>query len=264
MPRPLITLTTDFGHGSPYVAQMKGVILALCREVDLVDITHAIGPQNVREGAVVLADATPRFPPGTIHVAVVDPGVGTSRRLVFAEIGGQRYLAPDNGLLSLLAERNPPQRLRALQNAAYWGPEPSRTFHGRDILAPVAGNLARGVDPTELGPPLDSLELLDWSKPKRAEDAVHGEVLYLDFFGNIITNIDRPLIESLGDQARLSISCGGRLVSGMVTTYANAAPGKLVALFDSQDRLEVAIVQGNAARELAIAPGAPVRVMRGP
>lgn len=131
MSRPLITLTTDFGSGSPYVAQMKGVILSLCREVDLVDISHAIGPQNIREGAVVLADATPRFPPGTIHVAVVDPGVGTSRRLLYAEIGQQRYLAPDNGLLSLLATQQRPQRIRALENDSLWLSSASHTFHGR-------------------------------------------------------------------------------------------------------------------------------------
>src|SRR5689334_5602021 len=114
MARPLITLTTDFGSGSPYVAQMKGVILSICREVELVDVTHTIGPQNIREGAVVLADVTPRFPAGTIHLAVVDPGVGTSRRMVYAEIGEQRYIAPDNGLLSLLAARSAPKLVVAL------------------------------------------------------------------------------------------------------------------------------------------------------
>jgi S-adenosylmethionine hydrolase len=264
MSRPLITLTTDFGHGSPYVAQMKGVILSLCRDVDLIDITHAIGPQNIREGAVVLADATPRFPPDTLHVAVVDPGVGTNRRLIYAEIGGQRYLAPDNGLLSLLTSRDSPQQLRALENAAHWLPDPSTTFHGRDILAPVAAHLALGIDSTELGPPLDSLDSLDWPQPKRAGDAIYGEALYFDSFGNIVTNIDRPLVESLGDRARLSVSCGGQVVSQLVATYADAAPGELIVLFDSQGRLELAIVQGNATRELAIRAGVPVMVQRSP
>src|SRR5262245_37915469 len=120
MSRPLITLTTDFGTGSPYVAQMKGVILSICRDVELLDVSHAIGPQNVREGAVVLGDATPRFPPGTIHVAVIDPGVGTARRIVYAQIGEQRLIAPDNGLLSLLAARHAPRRIVALENTKYW------------------------------------------------------------------------------------------------------------------------------------------------
>jgi S-adenosylmethionine hydrolase len=260
--RPLITLTTDFGTSSPYVAQMKGVILSLCREVDLIDISHAIGPQNIREGAVVLADATPRFPPGTIHVGVVDPGVGTSRRLIYSEIGPQRYLAPDNGLLSLLASREHPQRLRVLENTAFWLPDPSLTFHGRDILAPVAAHLARGVEPQELGPPVPSLEMLVWPKPLRTASRLQGEVLYLDSFGNVITNLSRGDVESLGGDKRLSITCGSREVRQIVRTYGAAQPGELVALFDSQGRLELATVQGNAARELGAGPGTPVSVER--
>src|SRR5262245_28785693 len=169
--RRIITLTTDFGVSSPYVAQMKGVILSLCREVELIDISHAIGPQNIREGAVVLADATTRFPPGSIHVAVVDPGVGTNRRLIYAEIGQQRYLAPDNGLLSRLGSRDRPHRLRALENEALWLPDTSHTFHGRDILAPVAAQLACGVDPNDLGPPVAALHTLPWPHPRILEDA---------------------------------------------------------------------------------------------
>jgi S-adenosylmethionine hydrolase len=258
--RPLITLTTDFGQGSPYVAQLKGAILTGCREVDLVDVSHAIGPQSIREGAVVLADATPRFPPATIHVAVVDPGVGTQRRLVYAEIGEQRYLTPDNGLLTLLARRTPPSRIVALENRRYWATEPSSTFHGRDILAPVAAHLARGVDPAELGPALDALVLLDFSQPARSPGGVVGEVLYVDSFGNLITNIRRDDLELLGDRARLSVECAGCTIAGLVGTYGNAAPGELVALIDSQGRLEVAIVGGSAARELAAGAGTAVRV----
>ena len=260
MPRPLITLTTDFGSGGPYVAQMKGVILSLCRDVDLIDISHAIGPQNVREGAVVLADATPRFPPGTIHVAVVDPGVGTSRRLIYAEISGQRYLAPDNGLLSLLAERSPPQHVRALQNAAFWLPQPSQTFHGRDILAPVAAHLALSTDPADLGPPAKDLDFLPWSRPQLLDGGVAGEVLYVDPFGNLITNLVRCVVDSVGDASRLVIDCAGRTIRGIVPTYAVGTPGALVALFDSQGRLEIAVVQGNAARELSAAAGSRVTV----
>ena len=263
MPRALITLTTDFGSGSSYVAQMKGVILSLCREVDLVDISHAIGPQNIREGAVVLADAAPRFPAGTIHVAVVDPGVGTGRPLLHARIGQQRYLAPDHGLLSLLARGERPQTLRALENNRYWLPETSHTFHGRDILAPVAAQLALGVDPDELGPPLSSLHMLDWPQPQRSQRGVTGEVLYVDSFGNVITNLVRDDVAAAGNAARLIVSCAGRTIRGLVPTYAAAAPQELVALFDSQGRLELAIVQGNAAHELAVTPGAPVTVERG-
>jgi S-adenosylmethionine hydrolase len=258
--RPLITLTTDFGAGSPYVAQMKGVILSLCREVDLIDITHAVGPQNIREGAIVLADTTPRFPPGTIHVAVVDPGVGTARRLIYTEIGQQRYVAPDNGLASFLINQALPQRLIALENRAYWLPETSHTFHGRDILAPVAAHLALGVDPALLGPPLETCVMLDAVLPQKSVSNVTGEVLYVDSFGNLITNIARNDVVFLGDMARLSVQCQGRTIHGLIPTYAAAMPGEVVALFDSQGRLEIAVAGGHAARELAATVGAVVCV----
>lgn len=260
MPRHLITLTTDFGTGSPYVAQMKGVILSLCREVDLVDLSHAIKPQNVREGAVELADAAPRFPAGTIHVAVVDPGVGTGRRIVYAEIGEQRYVAPDNGLLSLLARRDSPQRIFALENPRYWLPQVSPTFHGRDIMAPVAAHLARSLAPAELGPPQGGLVMLDWPELQRSADGIVGEVLCVDSFGNLITNIDFDELEALGHPAGLVIECGGHQIRGVVQTYAAALAGELVALIDSQGRLEIALVEGSAARELRIEPGEAVVV----
>ena len=150
MPRPLVTLTTDFGQGSPYVAQMKGVLLRLCPDAEIVDITHGISPQKVRQAAIVLADVTPWFPASTLHVAVIDPGVGTTRRLVYAEIGTQRYLAPDNGSLSRLSQGAAVQRVIALENRRYYLPEVSSTFHGRDILAPVAAHLLLGADPADL------------------------------------------------------------------------------------------------------------------
>jgi len=258
--RPLVTLTTDFGTGSPYVAQMKGVILSVCREVDLIDITHAIGPQNIREGAFVLADTTPRFPPGTIHVAVVDPGVGTSRRLIYAEIGQQRFVAPDNGLVSFLIHQTPPNRIIALENRDYWLPETSHTFHGRDILAPVAAHLALGVDPGLLGPSLDACVILDAAQPLKSASDVTGEVQYVDSFGNLITNMTREDLSALGDMARLTVECQGRTIHGLIPIYGAAMPGEVVALFDSQGRLEIAVAGGNAARALAATAGAIVRV----
>lgn len=258
--RPLITLTTDFGTGSPYVAQMKGVILSLCREAELIDVTHAIKPQNVREGAVVVADVTPRFPAGTIHVAVVDPGVGTERRLIYAEIGPQRFLAPDNGLLSLLVRREPLRRLVALKNPLYWLPQPSLTFHGRDILAPVAARLAVGLDPMELGPPVDRLELLDCPQPRKDGSRLVGEVLYVDSFGNLITNIGLEEVAPLGEPSRVVVACGGRQIAGILPTYGSALAGELLALYDSQGRLEIAQAQGSAAAALRVQAGAPVIV----
>jgi Uncharacterized conserved protein len=261
MPAPsLITLTTDFGTGSPYIAQMKGVILTLCRDVDLIDITHAIGPQNIREGAVVLADTTPYFPPGAIHVAVVDPGVGTARRLIYAEIREQRYVAPDNGLLSFLIRHKPPRRIVAIENGAFWRTKPSNTFHGRDILAPVAAHLALGVDPVQLGPALDTCVMLDAALPQKSRKGVRGEVLYVDSFGNLITNLTRDDFSDLGDMARLTVECAGRAIRGLIPTYGAAIPGELVALLDSQGRLEIAVSGGHAASELAVGMGQAVLV----
>ncbi len=264
--RPIITLTTDFGSGSPYVAQMKGVILSICREVDLIDITHAIGPQNIQEAAVVLADVTPRFPAGTIHVAVVDPGVGTSRRLLYAQIAAQRYLAPDNGLLRLLLDTatgtTGATRMIALENPQFWLPQPSRTFHGRDILAPVAARLASGLDPSQLGPQIHSIEMLAWTRAEIHGDQIVGEVLYTDSFGNLITNISAQDVAACGDLAGVVVECGSRQFSGVVLTYGAALPGEGIALFDSQGRLEIAVVHGSAARTYRLAAGA--RVIVGP
>src|SRR5437762_7815041 len=201
--RPIITLTSDFGYGSSYVAQMKGIVLSLCRDVELMDISHAIMPQNVREGAVVLADAAPRFPHGTIHVAVVDPGVGTSRRMIYAEIGGQRYIAPDNGLLSLLALSLQPRSIISIENREYWLPDSTSTFQGRDIMAPVAAHLARDLEPQKLGPALASIEMLHWPQATKSGGGLTGVVIYVDSFGNLITNLNRADVMAIGTSGSL-------------------------------------------------------------
>ncbi len=258
--RPIITLTTDFGTDSPYVAQMKAVILSICRDVELVDISHAIGPQNIREGAVVLADVTPRFPTGTIHLAVVDPGVGTARRIVYADFGQQRYVAPDNGLLSLVGGSGPPGRFFSVENSKYWLAEPSETFHGRDVMAPVAAHLARGIDPAKLGPALHELVMLDWPKPRKSARGLAGVVLYVDSFGNLITNVRREEVLELAEPSAMIVACGGRKIRGIVPTYGAAMAGEMIALFDSQGRLEIAKVGASAARALGIEAGEPVNV----
>lgn len=256
--RPIITLTTDFGVGSPYVAQVKAVILSICREVDLIDVTHAIGPQNIREAAVVLADVTRQFPTGTIHIAVIDPGVGTTRRIVYADLSQQQYIAPDNGLLSLLSGSGPPGRFFSLEKPKYWLPEPSQTFHGRDIIAPVAAHLARGVAPEKLGPPLDEIVMLDWPQPRKSGRRLIGEVLYVDSFGNLITNLSREEVTELADLSAMVVECGGRKIRGIVPTYGAALAGEIIALFDSKNRLEIAKVGGDAALELKAQSGESV------
>lgn len=261
MPRPLVTLTTDFGNGSPYVAQMKAVLLRLCPAAEIVDITHGIAPQNVRQAAVVLADVTPWFPASTLHVAVIDPGVGTTRQLIYADIGEQRYLAPNNGLLSRLAHRTSLIRLIALENASYFLPQVSSTFHGRDILAPVAAHLLRGADPAEFGTQLHQLVELHWPHPHVVADRLVGEVLYVDSFGNLISNIAaQDLAWRSADPSERIIECAGRKVTGLKTTYGISQTGDIVALLDSHGRLEIAAVNDNAARHLDAGEGTPIVV----
>ncbi len=254
----IITLTTDFGTGSPYVAQMKGVILTIDPAVTLIDITHDVPPQDVRQGALVLEDTAPRFPDGTLHVAVVDPGVGTARKLVYADFGRQRYLAPDNGLLSLVAATACARRLIALTNRSYWLPDVSATFHGRDIMAPIAAHLSRGVPPEQLGEPLDRLESLAWPTVTHEAQSVTGAVLAIDSFGNLITNIRNEDLAAIPDPNAVQVTCSGVTVSGLAYTYGQRPAGSVVALIGSNRRLEVALVGGSAAKRLQAVVGDPV------
>jgi S-adenosylmethionine hydrolase len=258
----LITLTTDFGTSSPYVAAMKGSLLTVCQRVTLIDVTHAISPQNVRQAAVVLSDVTPVFPPGTLHVAVIDPGVGTERRIIYAEIGEQRYLAPDNGVLSYLVRHATPGVIVELTESRFWRNAVSDTFHGRDIFAPVAGHLAAGVLPEHLGRVTNQMVCLEWPEPQFQNDEVQAEVLYIDSFGNAITNLSIDSLRRWLGEATLLISIPGREISGLQSTYGNRAAGELMALGDSQGRLELAIVKGNAATTLNVQPGEPIQIRR--
>jgi S-adenosyl-L-methionine hydrolase (adenosine-forming) len=258
---PLITLTTDFGQGSPYVAEMKGVILSINPDARLIDVTHAISPQNIREGAVALAGATVAFPPDAIHVAVVDPGVGTSRALVYAEIAGQRYLAPDNGLLSRLAARHMPSKMRAIVNERWFRRPVSATFHGRDILAPAAAHLSLGLDPDELGPPHPQLVTLDWPGAEMASNRIRGQVTAIDSFGNLLTNITREQLAGVPTDDRAGVFCDDEHETrGIFATYADQPPMTLIALVGSHGNLELAIVGDSAALMLGVKAGAPVEV----
>lgn len=260
--RPIITLTTDFGLSSTYVAEMKGEILSRNREAMIVDISHAIKAQDVVHGAVVLDDVTRRFPPATIHVAVVDPGVGTTRRIVYAEIGDQRYLAPDNGLLTLLCRRTPPSRLIHVAEPRFWASEVSDTFHGRDIFAPVAAHLSLGLDPAELGPVIDTLVEAAIPEPQVESDCITGQVLVADPFGNLITNIRREQLASLGPLAELRVHYKSFNIAGVGRTYGESPRGAVIALLDSHGRLEIAVVQGSALARSGGIPGESVVVRR--
>jgi S-adenosylmethionine hydrolase len=257
----VITLTTDFGEGSPYVAEMKGVILAINPLVRLIDVTHAVPPQHIRQGAIVIDEATGVFPVGTIHVAVVDPGVGTSRALVYAEIAGQRYLAPDNGLLSRLASREKPTKLRSIANEQYFRQPVSTTFHGRDILAPAAAHLSLGLDPDQLGPPHPQLVTLDWPGAVMTPNKIQGQVTAVDSFGNLITNITADQIAGVPTDDRTGVFCDGEHETrGIFTAYADQPEMTLIALVGSHGNLELAIVGESAAAMLGVHVGAPVEV----
>ncbi|HLA86100.1 MAG TPA: SAM-dependent chlorinase/fluorinase [Thermoguttaceae bacterium] len=256
----IITLTTDFGVGSPYVAAMKGVILSINPKTTIVDLTHAISPQDVREGAIVLEEVADRFPEGTIHVVVVDPGVGTRRAIVYARIGGQQYIAPDNGVLSRVMRRAAPVEVVRLENDAYWLPEVSATFHGRDIMAPVAAHLSLGVAPRELGPLHESLGEIAWPVAVHRGDRVEGVVLRADSFGNLVTNITADMLLGRPTDGRACVVCHLYETWGIYQTYGEQPRGTLIALIGSNGALELAIVGESAAERLALEPGTPVVV----
>lgn len=239
---------------------MKGVILGINPDARLVDVSHEIGSQDVRHGAIVLAEATPWFPSETIHVGVIDPGVGTSRRLVYARIGDQQYLAPDNGLLSLLAKRNRPNYVIELANSEYWLPAVSNTFHGRDILSPVAAQLSLGLEPERLGPQITELQMLDWPQPQRAGNRLEGVVEWTDRFGNLITNISADLLSAAKQSPTCKVTCSAAVVAGISMTYGGSPRGSTITLVGSSGKLEVAVVDGNASQKLNVKTGSPIVV----
>jgi S-adenosylmethionine hydrolase len=257
MPDPIITLTTDFGPAAPYAAAVKGVILALNPSARLVDLTHQVPPQDVRHAAFFLAGAVPCFPPEAIHVVVVDPGVGGDRALLYIEVNGRRLLAPDNGCWTLLEGAGEPRVIR-LTEPRFWRQPVSATFHGRDIFAPVAAHLSLGLDPTQLGPRLSEWVRLPMPAPRPVMNGFAGEVVFIDDFGNIMTNIraDWEQVPDVLTVGTTAFTTGFR----WVRTYAEAAPGSLVALASSAGLLEVAVVQGNAAVRLAARVGTPVSI----
>ncbi len=257
---PLITLTTDFGIGSPYVAEMKGVILSISPAARIVDIAHNIGPQNVRQAAIIMAEATTWFPSGTIHVAVIDPGVGTERRIIYIQIGDQQYIAPDNGVLSRLTSKTRPSQIIALANSEHWLPSVSSTFHGRDIMAPVAAQLSLGMEPDRLGPTCTEIMELDWPPPQSDPNSIRGEVTWIDGFGNLITNIPTAALPVLTDRSSATVEIGSRTISGIARTYGERPAGELVAIVGSSGFIEIAVVNSSAATTLRAGVGAPVRI----
>ena len=262
MARPIIAFLSDFGTRDHYAGTMKGVALGICPEATLVDITHDIHAHDVLGGALELAAAYKYFPAGTVFVAVVDPGVGSSRRGIAAEVGECRFVGPDNGLLTLVFRETPPKRVVELTERRYARPTVSRTFEGRDRFAPAAAWLAKGVELSALGRPVHDFVMLTLPAPEVATDSVHGEVLRVDRFGNLVTNVDRRTFEKVSGAGAIEITIGTQPVGRVVATYNEAGPGEICALFGSTDHLEIAANGASAAERLGLSRGAPVDIRR--
>ncbi len=260
--RPVIALLSDFGTRDHYAGTMKGVMLTICPDVTLVDITHDVPAHDVLDGSLQLAAAARYFPPGTIFLAVVDPGVGSNRRGIAAEAGEYKFVAPDNGVLTSVLREWAPKKIVELTERRYARPTVSRTFEGRDRFAPAAGWLAKGIQLTALGRPAADYHRLDIPVPQVADSTINGVVLRVDRFGNVVTNIDRRAVESVARSGTMSVSAGGYTVGRLVATYADIQPGEICALFGSTDHLELAANSESAADRLQLGRGASVEVKR--
>ena len=261
----LITLTTDFGGESYYVAQMKGAIYLRNPAANVIDLSHNMVPHDVPSAAYWINRATRLFPADTIHVVVIDPGVGTRRDLVYCRTKARTFLGPDNGVLSLATQQDGVEQIVRLSNTQLFHADVSQTFHGRDILAPVAAKLSLGASPLMLGDRLDQLLEVSVARPTALSDRIQGEVVFVDRFGNLISNISRGEIErgAASAAAVLAIQVCGREILGFSGTYGDQRPGTLVSIFDSDGFLEIAIVQGDAAQLLSAKIGDLITVQLG-
>lgn len=260
MPKKIITLTTDFGLRDYYVGALKGVMVNIAPQARLVDISHDIPAQDIMAGAWVVQNSAYLFPTETVHLVVVDPGVGTDRKPIALKIEDHYFVGPDNGIFSLLAKQNEFEAVH-LTNTNYWRSSPSNTFHGRDIFAPVAAHLSAGVALAELGEPLDELETYRWASPIADDDGLQGWVVHIDTFGNLVTNLPGSMIEeTIGDEA-FKIYIGNTILTDIVTTFGAVVEGEPAAYIGSSGMLEIAINKGDAQEMLGIEKGAQISLV---
>jgi S-adenosylmethionine hydrolase len=258
---PIITLTTDFGLADPYVAEMKAMILGINPNVKIVDITHQVEKFSVKNGAFIIAAAAPYFPRGTIHVVVIDPGVGTKRKPILIETEKDFFIGPDNGVLILAAKNQGIKHVYEITNPKFMSPKVSSTFHGRDIFAPVAAFLSKGIKPSKFG-----REIREFFTPRFAEiveedKKLIGEVIYVDSFGNIITNFTVKYIEDIEDYVHIELG-GKPLKLRLCKAYADVEAQKPLAIIGSHNFLEISINMGNAAQVFGVKVGDPVILYR--
>jgi S-adenosyl-L-methionine hydrolase (adenosine-forming) len=257
----VITLTTDFGSDDHEAGVLKGVIWNIAPSVKIADLSHDIAPQNVFEAALLLWRCAPYFPDGTVHLVVVDPGVGTTRRPIAARLGSQFFVGPDNGLISLLLANVEQQEIGStivhLDQPQYWLPEVSRVFHGRDIFAPCAAHLSTGTPLLKLGSQITDPIILNIPQPQKTEHGWQGQVIHIDHFGNLGTNLhaSQHLIAK-----EVVVTIRGKHIDGMVSTFGDRPPGTLIALVDSSGRLAISVVNGSAAQLLGISLGDKIEV----
>jgi hypothetical protein len=265
MKQKIITLLSDFGLKDPYIAEMKAVILGKCPEAKIIDVSHKIAKFDIHMGAFVLASAAPYFPKGTVHVAVVDPGVGTKRRPIIVETRLGYFVGPDNGVLMLAASRGALGHVYVIENPQYMLRNVSRTFHGRDIFAPAAAHLAKGVVASKFGREIEDYVLPDFAVPCLRNNVVAGEVLHVDDFGNIITNISPEILKKLAvrEHESLKVKIGKKvMVLNFCSAYGDVPPGEALAVIGSHDFFEISVNQGDAAEKFKVKTGDPFHVSR--
>jgi S-adenosyl-L-methionine hydrolase (adenosine-forming) len=258
----VITLTTDFGTSDTYAGVMKGVLLSGNPSAVVVDITHEIAPQDVRGACFALLTAYSWFPKKTIHLVIVDPGVGSKRRPLIIETEDYFFVGPDNGVFTPILAGPGMKTVFEITDSASFLPAVSSTFHGRDIFAPVAARISKGARPSQIGAPISDYVVLDWPQPVPVKTgAAEGEILHSDRFGNLITNFSRAGVRELTGGGDFHLRCAGRSIKQMVPSYAYAKPGQLCYVFGSSGFLEIAVSGGSAARELKAGRGQKVRVL---
>ena len=257
-----ITILTDFGLQDGFVGTMRGVMLGIAPDAQIADISHSISPQNILEGAYALSRTVQYYPEGTIHVVVIDPGVGTTRRPIAARIGKQYFVAPDNGVLTFIYQdaetRGIPLEVVHLDNPDYWLSEISNVFHGRDIFAPVGAYLANGVPLNEMGTPIQNAIRISLPEVESIESGLRGQILLIDNFGNLITNIKTHHLVDFQD---LSVHVCGEEIGGLVKTFGKRAAGDLVALIGDANDLWISVVNGSARARLDAQVGDPVEIL---
>jgi len=262
MRSPIVTLLTDFGSKDHFAGILKGVILNINPSVEIVDISHNITPYNITEGAIILNQAFSYFPKGTIHIAVIDPGVGTDRKPILVVDKNYFFIGPDNGIFGLVYNRLKEFNVFKITNHLFFLKSISATFHGRDIFAPVAAHLSTGVPPSEMGPEITNYKSLSIPLPSIKSKNINGNIIYIDGFGNLVTNIHRRCIQKIKKESSLKIKIGGKIITKVSPNYQSVSRGNLLALIGSSEMVEIAVREGNACKMLGAKEGDDVLICK--